>query len=293
MGEPPPSDDVELVLAARTRDLGGFTVGRVLPAPKRRAVGPFVFLDHMGPVELGPGHELSVRPHPHIGLATVTYLFEGEIQHHDSLDCRQRIQPGAINWMTAGAGISHSERTPLDVLLAGGRLHGLQLWCALPHAHEEIAPSFVHYPAAALPVVERDGATIRVLAGAAYGVTSPVETLSRLFYIDVAAPTGVTLDAPNYPERAVYVVEGWARIGGHEHGERELAVLASGRTVAIEARPGTRLVMLGGEPLDGPRHLDWNFVSSSPERIAAARRAWRDKTFPLVPGEPDVVPLPE
>lgn len=288
------SDDVDLVIEARSRDLGdGFVVGRVLPSPRRRLVGPFLFFDHMGPAQLAPEHGLTVRPHPHINLATVTYLFEGEILHHDSLGSKQRITPGAINWMTAGHGISHSERTPPEQVVTGTRLHGLQLWCGLPTAHEETAPAFTHYPAEIIPAVEQDGATIRVLAGSAYGVTSPVQTLSRLFYVDVVAPAAATIAVPDYPERCAYVVEGSIRVGDDDHGPRTMVVFAPDRAVSIAVAPGTRLVMLGGDPLDGERHIWWNFVSSRPERIDEAKRAWRDGSFAQVAGEPDIIPLPE
>lgn len=282
------------MIEARTRDLGGFTVGRVLPDARRRAVGPWLFLDHMGPAVMAPGGELSVRPHPHINLATVTYLFEGEILHRDSLGSRQRIQPGAINWMTAGRGIAHSERTPPELVDRGGRMHGLQLWCGLPLAHEETAPAFTHYPADDLPALTVDGAAVRVLAGEAFGVRSPVATLSRLFYVDVDAPRAATLEVPDYPERAVYVVDGSVCVGGADRGPRTMLVLAPGRPIALDVAAGTRLVMLGGEPLDGPpRHLWWNFVSSSPERIERAKAAWRDRSFPQVPGDSEFIPLPE
>jgi len=286
-------DDVDLVIEARPRDLGGFTVGRVLPAPQRRIVGPWLFFDHLGPVEMPAGHAMTVRPHPHINLATVTYLFEGEIMHHDSLGSMQRIQPGAINWMTAGRGISHSERTPVELVGQARKLHGLQLWCGLPTAREEDPPSFTHYPADALPSVAQVGATIRVLAGTAYGVTSPVVTASRLFYVDVHASAVTTLEAPDYPERAVYVVEGSVAVGGNHYRERHMLVLTPDRAVQLELAAGTRLVMLGGEPLDGSRHIFWNFVSSSQERIEVAKQAWRDRSFPQVPGEDEFIPLPE
>jgi redox-sensitive bicupin YhaK (pirin superfamily) len=284
--------DVELVITARPRDLDGAPVDRVLPAAERRMVGPFIFLDHFGPSDLPVGSAVNVRPHPHIHLATVTYLFDGEIVHRDSLGSVQAIRPGAINWMTAGRGIVHSERSDPG---RAQRMHGLQLWCALPTAHEDGEPAFVHHPADTLPALERGGATVRVLAGEAYGARSPVATRSRLFYIDVAAPAGADLEVPpGYAERGVYVVEGAVAIAGDRHPARHLAVIAAGRAVRLVLEPGTRLVVLGGDPLDGPRHVWWNFVSSSRDRIERAKRDWREGRFPLVPGdELERIPLPD
>lgn len=283
--------DVELVIGARARDLGDVVVGRVLPAPGHRMVGPFIFLDHIGPTLIPADRPLAVRPHPHIHLATVTYLFEGEIVHRDSLGSLQTIHPGAINWMTAGRGIVHSERTEAG---APRRIHGLQLWCALPTAHEDHEPEFNHHPAETLPAVEHGGATIRVLAGEAYGARSPVKTLSRLFYVDASADRDATIDLPDYPERAVYIVAGAVTAGGERFEPGRMLVLAPARPVRIEAAAGSRLVLLGGEPLDGPRHIYWNFVSSSRERIEQAKRDWREGRFPKVPGdEVELIPLPE
>lgn len=283
--------DVELVIGARARDLGDVVVGRVLPAPGHRMVGPFIFLDHIGPTLIPADRPLAVRPHPHIHLATVTYLFEGEIVHRDSLGSLQTIHPGAINWMTAGRGIVHSERTEAG---APRRIHGLQLWCALPTAHEDHEPEFTHHPAETLPAVEHGGATIRVLAGEAYGARSPVKTLSRLFYVDASADRDATIDLPDYPERAVYIVAGAVTAGGERFEPGRMLVLAPARPVRIEAAAGSRLVLLGGEPLDGPRHIYWNFVSSSRERIEQAKRDWREGRFPKVPGdEVELIPLPE
>jgi redox-sensitive bicupin YhaK (pirin superfamily) len=288
--------DVDLVLEARSRDLGGgFVVGRALPSPRRRAVGPFVFFDEMGPAALAPGTGLDIRPHPHINLATVTYLFEGEILHRDSLGSAQPIRPGAINWMTAGRGIVHSERTPAALRAHGSRLHGLQLWCGLPTAHEEDPPAFDHYPAEVIPEVARDGVTIRVLAGACYGARSPVRTLSQLFYVEARADAAATLEVPaDHRERAVYVVTGAVACTGTTYAPRAMLVLAPDRVVRLALAAGTRAVLLGGDPLDGARHLYWNFVSSSPERIERAKRAWRAGTFAKVPGdEVERIPLPD
>lgn len=288
------SSPVVAVLSAESRDLGeGFRVGRVLPAMARRQVGPFVFFDHMGPAIFGPGHGIDVRPHPHIGLATVTYLFEGEILHRDSVGSHQPIRPGDVNWMTAGRGIVHSERTAPDTRVAGHALHGLQLWVALPRAHEETEPAFAHHPAATLPEVAVGDATVRVLAGTAFGVTSPVETLAELFYADVALPSGASIAAPEgFAERAAYVVEGEVCCGDTRAVSGQMLVFGD---VAAEltALGDARLVLLGGAPLDGPRHLVWNFVSSSKARLEEARRDWVEDRFPKVPGdEAERIPFP-
>lgn len=284
---------VETVIEARTRDLGGFTVGRVLPAIARRHVGPFVFFDHMGPADFEPGGGLDVRPHPHIGLSTITYLFEGEILHRDSLGKVQAIKPGAVNWMTAGRGIVHSERSPLEQRGSGSKLHGLQLWVALPKAHEEIEPSFVHHAANTLPELDVGGVRVRVLAGTAYGATSPVATLSQLFYVEAQLRAGHELPIPNeYEERAVYVVDGELGCGEDRIGGRTMVVFRAGAAVTLRASNDTRLVLVGGAALDGPRFIDWNFVSSSKERIEQAKRDWEDQRFAEVPGERERIPLP-
>jgi redox-sensitive bicupin YhaK (pirin superfamily) len=283
--------DIELVIDARARDAGGLAVRRVLPSVQRRMVGPFIFFDYFGPVDLPPDRPVAVRPHPHIHLATVTYLFEGEMIHRDSLGSHQAIRPGAINWMTAGRGIVHSERSEPGVTR---RMHGIQLWCALPTAHEETEPTFVHHPADTLPSITEDGVTIRVLAGEAFGARSPVATLSRLFYVDASAPRAATIAMPDYPERAVFIVAGAVLADGARFEPGHLLVLAGGRAVRLEVEAGTRLVVLGGDPLDGPRHIYWNFVSSSRERIEEAKRAWREGRFPKVPGdEIESIPLPD
>ena len=280
-----------MVLEARPRDLGGgLTVGRVLPAIARRFVGPFVFLDHMGPVDdLGPG----VRPHPHLNLATVTYLIDGRLLHRDSLGTTQVITPGAINWMSAGRGIAHSERPPEPGVAAP--LHGLQIWVGLPRAHEDDAPFFQHAPAESLPEVDERGARMRVLLGTAFGATSPVVTRSPMFYADVHLSAGAELALPaDHVERAAYVLDGAVTAGGVEIAPRHLAVFARGGTPVVRAERATRLVVLGGEPLDGPRYIWWNFVSSSRERIVAAAEDWRAGRFPRIPGD-DVehVPAPD
>ena len=278
------------VVAARPRSIEGFAVGRVLPAPAQRAVGPFVFLDHMGPAELAPGGGMDVRPHPHIGLATVTYLFEGEVFHRDSIGSAQAIRPGAINWMTAGRGIAHSERTPAPLRATGTRLHGIQLWVGLPAAHEEDAPTFRHHPT--LPTVDA-GVPVRVLIGAAYGVTSPVATLSPMFYVDAPLAVDRVLPFPDdYEERGAYVVSGAVSVDGERVTTGQLAIVDGG-TRTLRAEVPSRVVLLGGAVLDGVRHIWWNFVSSSKERIVDAAHEWRAGRFVKVKGdEVDYVPLP-
>jgi redox-sensitive bicupin YhaK (pirin superfamily) len=287
---------VDAIIEPHERDLGGgFIVRRALPSAARRAVGPFVFLDQMGPTVFPAGGGLDVRPHPHIGLATVTYLFDGEILHRDSLGTVQPIRPGAVNWMTAGSGIAHSERTPPELRGASGsRLFGVQTWVALPLAHEETAPAFAHHPAAALPLIEDGGARIRLVVGTLFGARAPVAVFSEMFYADVALGAAARLDlAAEYPERAVYVAEGSIEIGGETVAAGRLALLRPGETVRLVAVVPSRLLLLGGEPLDGPRHLWWNFVSSSRERIETAKADWRAGRFAPVPGETEMIPLPE
>ncbi|HTV24344.1 MAG TPA: pirin family protein, partial [Polyangiaceae bacterium] len=269
------SPSIELIVEPRQRDLGGFAVRRVLPTTRRRMLGPFVFFDHMGPAVFPPGEGMDVRPHPHINLATVTYLFEGEIDHRDSLGSHQAIQPGAINWMTAGRGIVHSERTPMAVRQSGQRLHGIQLWVALPAAHEETAPAFFHHPAASIPSVNSPGVQLRVLAGSAYGKVSPVQVFSPLFYVDARIEAGAELELPNdLPERAAYVATGSVHVGQEQITEPKLLVFRAGQRAVLRATSDARVLLLGGEPLEGPRHIFWNFVSSSPERIERAKRDW-------------------
>jgi redox-sensitive bicupin YhaK (pirin superfamily) len=291
----PSTPAIATIIDARPRDIDGFKVRRLLPSPARRLVGPFVFFDHMGPAGLAPGGGMDVRPHPHIGLATVTYLFEGGIVHRDSLGSHQRIRPGEINWMTAGCGIAHSERTGPELRRTGSRMNGLQLWVALPLAHEEADPEFHHHPADALPVLEREGARIRVLAGSAYGRTSPVRTFSPLFYVDVAMPAGCELPLPReHEERAAYVVEGAVGCGAERAEPGRMLVFVPGADVRLRTGTDSRIVLVGGAPIDGKRHIWWNFVSTSKERIERAKRDWKDGRFPRVPGdEVEFVPLPE
>lgn len=285
---------VEMVIVPRTRDLGGFEVRRALPSMRRRMVGPIVFLDRMGPATFERGRGLDVRPHPHIGLATVTYLFDGELLHRDSLGTVQPIRPGAVNWMTAGRGIVHSERTPPEGRAGGGALSGVQLWVALPRAREEDAPSFAHTPAAALPVVEGDGLRLRVVAGEVLGARSPVPTASPMLYADAALDVGAVLPVPaEHEERAAFVVEGSVEEGGATFPAGQLLVLRPRTPVALRAATAARVLVLAGEPLDGPRHIWWNFVSSSRERIEAAAAEWARGGFEPVPGDPERIPLPD
>jgi redox-sensitive bicupin YhaK (pirin superfamily) len=286
---------IDLVIPARARDVGGATVGRVLPSMKRRLVGPFIFFDHLGPEVLAPGSGMDVRPHPHIGLATVTYLFEGEMLHRDSLGSKQVIRPGAINWMTAGRGIAHSERTPAELRPIGSRMHGLQLWVALPTAVEETDPTFMHHPEDTLPEVDIDGARGRLLAGSAYGAISPVVTLSPLFYVEARLAAGGRLPLPDdHEERAAYVVYGAISVGDTRIEERNMVVLSPGPGAVLRAETDAHVVLLGGAHLDGRRHIWWNFVSSSKERIEQAKLDWKEERFAPIPGDSEErIPLPD
>lgn len=288
-------ESIDLLITPRLRDLGdGFNVRRVLPYARRRHVGPFVFFDHMGPVQFAPGQGLDVRPHPHIGLATVTYLFEGEIMHRDSLGVVQPIRPGDVNWMVAGKGIAHSERTPPELRESGAPLHGIQSWFALPKAHEETEPTFRHHPASSLPEIERPGARLRLIAGSAFGATSPAQTFAPMFYLDAQMSDGATLPLPDgCEEQAVYVAIGEVALDSRVYGEGTMLVLKPHAQPVITARGAARLMLLGGAPLDGERHLWWNFVSSSKDRIERAKADWRTGNWPRVLGETEFIPLPE
>ena len=282
------------VLKSGVRDIGGFAVRRVLPALPQQMVGPFIFFDHMGPAALAPGGGLDVRPHPHIGLATVTYLFDGEILHRDSLGSVQAIRPGDVNWMTAGRGIVHSERTPAHLRAAGGRVHGIQTWVALPRGHEEAAPAFAHHAAATLPIVELPGVTVRVVAGTALGARSPVDVFSPTLYAAADLAPGATLVVqPEHEERAVYLAEGSASVADTALEPGQMAVLPPGGDVEIRAAAVSRIMLVGGAKMDGPRFIWWNFVASSRERIERAKADWREDRFPPVPGETERIPLPE
>ena len=285
---------VETVILPRTRDLGGFEVRRALPSTRRRMVGPFVFFDQMGPAAFPAGQGLDVRPHPHIGLATVTYLFDGELLHRDSLGTVAVIRPGAVNWMTAGRGIVHSERTPPEARAAGARLSGIQLWVALPKGEEETAPGFAHTPADELPLVEGEGVRARIVAGELFGARSPVRVFSESVYADVALEPGAQVRIPpDHEERAVYVADGAVEESGASFAAGQLLILRPRAPVMLRASGRARLLVLGGEPMDGPRHVWWNFVSSSPERIEQAAADWSAGRFQPVPGETEFIPLPD
>jgi redox-sensitive bicupin YhaK (pirin superfamily) len=293
MTQPLVPNALETIVVPHSRDLGGFSVRRVLPAIERRMVGPFAFFDQMGPAMFDPGTSIDVRPHPHIGLATVTYLFEGEILHRDTLGSVQAIRPGEINWMTAGRGIAHSERTGPETRAAGGRLAGIQSWVALPKDDEETEPGFAHHGTAALPTVAGDGKEVRLLIGAAFGARSPVRTFSETLYADIALEAGARLAVPNGPEeRALYLVEGTVAIDGEEFAPGRLLVLRPATEIVATARSAARLMLLGGALLDGPRHVWWNFVSSSHDRIEQAKADWQAGRLPAVPGDSEFIPLP-
>jgi len=285
---------IDALIRPRDRDLGGFSVHRVLPSSSRQMVGPFIFFDAMGPATFAPGSGVDVRPHPHIGLATVTWLFEGELLHRDSLGFAQVIRPGEVNWMTAGRGIVHSERTPLENRSGPSRLHGIQSWLALPKTAEETAPAFHHYAATSLPTIRAEGVSLRVIAGTLLGQTSPVRTYSALGYGAAELQAGAVLGLPpEHEERAVYLVAGELKVDGETVPQGTMATLRPGRPAELCAASAVRCMVLGGEPADGPRHLWWNFVSSSAERIERAKQDWAQGRFQAVPGEHEFIPLPE
>ena len=294
-GDVAAADSIELVIVPRARDLGGFEVRRALPAARKQMIGPFIFFDQMGPALMQPGQGINVRPHPHIGLATVTWLFDGAIYHRDSLGSSQSISPGELNWMTAGKGIVHSERTAAQDLAWQRKVFGIQSWVALPKQYEETAPAFDHVAAHDLPVIDARGISARIIAGSLYGATSPVKTHSDLFYADVRMAGGAALPLPvEHEERGVYVAEGSIEVAGQEFAEGRLLVFRAGDAMTLRARSNARLMLLGGEPMDGPRYIWWNFVSSSKEKIEAAKDDWKRARFAIVPGdETDFIPLPE
>ncbi len=298
------TDPIELLIQGRPHDLGGgFAVRRVLPSVKRRMVGPFIFLDHFGPMDVPPGGGMEVRPHPHIGLATVTYLFDGGIFHRDGLGFAQAIKPGDVNWMTAGRGIVHSERTEPDMRRTGFRMHGVQTWVALPKTHEETAPAFEHVEAARLPAWQEQGAALRLIVGTYAGRTAPTTHFSPIFYVGAELTAGAKISvSPEHAERAVYVAEGSVTIGDHVLTTGDLAVLATGDLAVlatglaaelVAGADGAKLMLLGGAAMDGPRHIWWNFVSSTKERIEVAKADWREGRFAMVPGDPEFIPLPD
>lgn len=290
------------VITPKEHDLGGFQVRRVLPAPARRMVGPFIFFDHIGPATFPPGKGVDVRPHPHIGLATLTWLFDGSLHHKDSLGSDLSIRPGALNWMTAGHGIVHSERTGEPDRSAGHDLHGIQSWVALPEEAEDTNPGFDHYPPERMPRIDADGVRMLLIAGSAFGETSPARTFSPLFYLQADMEAGAALTLPaELGERAFYVVEGEVAVGDETFGPRNMVVLADGRTPTIRAQEASRLMLLGGAPV-GPRKIWWNLVASDPARIEAAKADWTTAAetdfpangrFPMPPGEEEYIPLPE
>ena len=290
------ADPIELLIQGRAHELGpDFPVRRVLPSMKRRMVGPFVFLDHFGPMVVPPGDGMEVRPHPHIGLATVTFLFEGGIFHRDSLGYAQAIRPGDVNWMTAGSGIAHSERTEEAMKRSGFRMHGVQTWVALPKAHEETAPAFQHVGAAQLPFWHESTASLRLIVGTYKGRTAPTTHFSPIFYVGADMPAGAKIAVPpEHEERAVYVAEGEAMLGDRQIVPGDLAVLAPAQAAELVAGlNGAKAMLLGGATMDGPRHIWWNFVSSSKERIEKAKADWKEGRFARVPGDPEFIPLPD
>jgi redox-sensitive bicupin YhaK (pirin superfamily) len=295
LGDPTSCDALELVIVPRTRDLGdGFEVRRALPHGKRQMVGPFIFFDHFGPVQFVSGKGMDVRPHPHIGLATVTYLFDGSIMHRDSEGNIQEIQPGAMNLMTAGRGIAHSERTPDVQRQNGQKMLGLQSWIALPKGAEEIAPSFQHFGADSLPTVKDAGFTARVIAGSSFGAKSPVDMVSPWFYTEVALDEGMTVPLdPDHEERAIYVIDGEIEIVHERYEGPRLLIFRPGDRITVKANTKARMMFLGGDALEGPRHIWWNFVSSSKERIEQAKQDWKSGHFGQVPNEHEFIPLPE
>jgi redox-sensitive bicupin YhaK (pirin superfamily) len=280
-------------IGGRERDLGGFVVRRVLPHEHHQMVGPFIFFDHLGPARFAPGRGIDVRPHPHISLATVTYLFEGSLQHRDSLGSVRDIHPGDVNWMTAGRGIVHSERTPPAARASGASVHGIQSWVALPDGHEDVEADFAHYPAKDLPRRTAAGVELAVIAGEAFGMKSPVATLWPTLYVDAHMGAGAALEVPDdHGERAVYAVQGELELDGARLQEGQMAVLATGGRPRLRALRDARLMLLGGAKFPTPRFIWWNFVASSRERIEQAKRRWSSQEFPAVPGETEFIPLP-
>ena len=294
-GDAPAADAIDLIVVPRTVDVGHFAVRRALPHARRRMVGPFIFFDHFGPAEFRAGQGIDVRPHPHIGLATVTFLFEGEIMHRDSLGTAAAIRPGEVNWMTAGRGIVHSERTAPDHRRDGEPIHGLQCWVALPASDEETEPGFSHHDSAALPLVTGEGKTARVVAGSTYGARSPVPTRWDTLFVDVTLSAGATLPVDaDTEERAVYLIAGEVDIAGDRFAAGRLLIFRPGDRIAVTAVSDARLTLLGGAAMDGPRHIWWNFVSSRKDRIEQAKADWKLGRFDSVPGDDkEFIPLPD
>jgi redox-sensitive bicupin YhaK (pirin superfamily) len=294
-GDARATDAIDLVIVPRSVDVGHFAVRRALPHVNRRMVGPFIFFDHFGPAEFHAGQGIDVRPHPHIGLATVTFLFDGEIMHRDSLGTAAAIRPGEVNWMTAGRGIVHSERTAPDHRTEGEPIHGLQCWVALPAAEEETTPAFSHHDSATLPLVTEEGKTVRIIAGSAYGARSPVATLWETLFADVTLAAGAALPVDTeIEERALYLVSGEVEIAGDRFAPGRLLLFRPRDPITVKAASDARLVLLGGAPMDGPRHIWWNFVSSRKDRIEQAKTDWKLARFDTVPGDDkEFIPLPD
>ena len=288
-------DAIEHLIIPRSSDIGGFSVRRALPSVRRRLVGPFIFFDRMGPAILKADEAMDVRPHPHIGLSTVTYLFDGEVMHRDSLGTEMAIHPGDVNWMRAGRGIVHSERTSAEKKREGQKLFGIQTWVALPQHLEESDPDFIHHGAGDLPVVEADGSSARIISGNAWGAASPLKTASETLYADVSLKPGASIPVDaSHEERAIYTVGGEIEIAGDTFGEGQLLVFKPGDRIKVTARSQARFMLFGGEPMDGPRYIWWNFVSSRKERIDQAKAEWKAGRFDSVPGdEAEFIPLPE
>ena len=294
MTDTPLPAGVDQVIRPRARDIGSFSVRRALPAPRRRLVGPFIFFDHMGPVDFLPGQGIDVRPHPHIGLATVTYLFEGEILHRDSLGVVQPIRPGAVNWMIAGRGIVHSERTDPAIRATARRLHGIQTWVALPRALERREPDFAHHPADKLPEIVLPGVRMRLIVGSAFDARSPVEVPSPIFYLEARADANASIPLPTeHAERALYVVNGTVEIGGVAFDEGAMIVFAPDASPTIRATGSAHTMLLGGAPIDGERLIWWNFVASDETLMEQAKADWREGRFARIQGETEFIPLPE
>ncbi|WP_394243098.1 pirin family protein [Halopseudomonas laoshanensis] len=288
----PPCAAIELIIKPREHDIGGLVVRRALPTAKRKTVGPWIFFDHMGPARFSAGQGINVRPHPHIGIATVTYLFAGEILHRDSIGSLQPIRPGDINLMVTGSGMVHSERERPEVTAVEHELHGLQLWLVLPEADEQVAPAFHHYPSRDIPAVDIEGVTIRVMMGSAFGVTSPVRVFSETLYVEAHLKAGQSLTLPETGERAVYVASGALQAGGTALPLHSMAIFSSAPDIVVTATEDARIALIGGEPL-GRRFIEWNFVSSRRERIEQAKQAWREGQFAKVVGDEDeFIPLP-
>jgi redox-sensitive bicupin YhaK (pirin superfamily) len=288
----PSTGSVELIIRPSPRDLGEFSVARALPAPERRMLGPFIFFDHMGPADFGPGQGIQVRPHPHIGIAAITYLFEGLVIHRDSLGFVQPIEAGAVNLMLAGRGIVHSERAGDDIDVPS-HLHGIQSWIALPDSNVECDPAFTHYPADAIPAFEVDGVGLRLIIGEAYGYRSPVETFGPTLYLEARLPADGRLRVPaSVPELGAFVVAGEAEIDGQVLASGVMAVVRAGMPIELHALSACRIMLLGGAPV-GQREIWWNFVARTPDRIERAKADWKAGRFPRIQGDDEFIPLPE